>query len=111
MAAVDRRLLRNFDWTLLTIVLGLCALGVVSVMSASYAGSRRVLDPLVVRQLIWIGVGTMVMTGALLFDYRAMMTYAYPIYALTLGLLVAVSVIGHSTGGSRRWINLGFFHL
>jgi len=111
MAAVDRRLLRNFDWTLLTIVLGLCALGVVSVMSASYAGSRRVLDPLVVRQLIWIGVGIVVMTGALLFDYRAMMTYAYPIYALTLGLLVAVSVIGHSTGGSRRWINLGFFHL
>jgi rod shape determining protein RodA len=111
MPPVDRRLLRNFDWTLFTIVLGLCTIGVVSVFSASYAGSRRVLDPLVTRQLIWASVGIVIMLGALLFDYRAMMTYAYPIYVLTLLLLIAVSVIGHSTGGSRRWINLGFFHL
>ena len=51
------------------------------------------------------------MIGALFFDYRAMLTYAYPIYAASLALLIAVSIIGHSTGGSRRWINLGFFHL
>ena len=51
------------------------------------------------------------MMVAVLFDYRALQTYAYPIYALALALLIAVQVIGHSTGGSRRWINLGFFHL
>ena len=28
-----------------------------------------------------------------------------------LGLLIAVMVAGHSTGGSRRWINLGVFNL
>src|SRR5258708_2916608 len=111
MPIVDRRLLGHFDWTLFSIVLSLAAIGVLSVMSASYAGSHRALDPLVTRQFLWVGIGTVIMLGALLFDYRAMMTYAYPIYAATLALLIAVSVIGHSTGGSRRWINLGLMHL
>ncbi len=111
MPIINRRLLNHFDWTLFSIVLALAGLGLLSVMSASYAGARHAGDPLVFRQLVWVGIGVLLMLGALLFDYRAMMTYAYPIYAATLGLLVAVSLIGHSTGGSRRWINLGVFHL
>jgi rod shape determining protein RodA len=111
MPAVDRRLFYHFDWTLFSIVLGLAGIGVLSVMSASFTGSHHALNGLVTRQFIWIAIGSVIMLGAVLFDYRAMMTYAYPIYAASLGLLVAVSVIGHSTGGSRRWINLGVFHL
>lgn len=110
--AFDRRLLNHFDWTLFTIVLALAGLGVLAVMSGSYAASpHHGLDPLVIRQLIWIGFGMLIILGAVLFDYRAIVTYAYPIYLLSLVLLIVVSVIGHSTGGSRRWINLGFFHL
>ncbi|HXW83376.1 MAG TPA: rod shape-determining protein RodA, partial [Candidatus Binataceae bacterium] len=91
--------------------LGLAGIGLMSVMSASYAGAGRPIDPLVLRQLVWIGMGALILVGAVLFDYRALQTYAYPFYLFTIGLLIAVQVIGHSTGGSRRWINLGFFHL
>ena len=73
--------------------------------------SHHALNGLVTRQLLWVLIGTIIMVGALFFDYRAMVTYAYPIYVASLALLIAVAVIGHSTGGSRRWINLGFFHL
>ena len=111
MPAVDRRHLNHFDWALFLSVLALAAIGVLSVMSASYANSHHVLNGLVTRQLLWVGIGTLIMFGAVFFDYRAMITYAYPIYGATLALLIAVSVIGHSTGGSRRWINLGVFHL
>ena len=69
--------------------------------------SKHPLDPLVVRQLVWIGVGTALMAAAAFFDYRALATYAYPLYAMTVGLLAAVMVAGHVTGGSRRWLNLG----
>jgi rod shape determining protein RodA len=111
MAAIDRRLLGHFDWTLFMSVLALAGIGILSVTSASYANYHHALNGLVTRQFLWVFIGSLIMVGALFFDYRAMMTYAYPIYFASLGLLIAVSVIGHSTGGSRRWINLGFFHL
>lgn len=91
--------------------MALACIGLLSVISASYGGPHKGISPLVWRQLIWIGAGTVLMLAAVLFDYRALQTYAYPIYVLTVGLLAAVSMIGHATGGSRRWINLGFFHL
>jgi rod shape determining protein RodA len=111
VAAIDRRLVLHFDWTVFWLVIALAVVGLMSVMSASYAGPHKHLDPLVIRQMIWIAVGVVVLIGAVLFDYRALQTYAYPIYAIAIALLIAVQVIGHSTGGSRRWINLGFFHL
>jgi cell division protein FtsW (lipid II flippase) len=54
----DRRFILHFDWTLFILVLALAGVGLISVISASYAGSHKTLDPLVIRQLIWIGTGT-----------------------------------------------------
>ena len=109
--ALDRRLVYHFDWTLFVMTLGLAGLGLLSVLSASWGGPKHTLDPLVVRQLIWIGVGTALMATAAFFDYRALATYAYPLYAITVVLLAAVMVSGHVTGGSRRWLNLGVLRL
>src|ERR1700732_1386874 len=103
MPAVDRRMFGRFDWTLFLSVLALASIGMLSVMSASYASYHHAFNGLVTRQFVWVAIGTMIIVGALFFDYRAMVTYAYPIYAGSLVLLIAVSVIGHSTGGSRRW--------
>ncbi len=111
MPALDRRLILHFDWTVFWSVLTLAGIGLLSVMSASYAGPRKPLDPLVVRQMIWVGTGTLVMIGAVLVDYRALETYAYPFYAIAVALLGVTMITGHATGGSRRWINLGLFKL
>ncbi len=111
MAGGDRRFILHFDWTLFIVVLALAGIGLVSVISASYTSAHRTLDPLVIRQLIWIGAGIVAMLIAVLVDYRALQAYAYPFYVLVIGLLIAVMISGHATGGSRRWINLGAFHL
>jgi rod shape determining protein RodA len=111
MAVFDRRIIYHFDWTVFTLALGLAGLGLLSVLSATWSGGFREMDPLVVRQLVWIGVGTSLMTAVALFDYRALGAYAYAIYAGALTLLMLVAVIGQSTGGSRRWINLGLLKL
>jgi rod shape determining protein RodA len=111
MAALDRRIIYHFDWTLCSLALALCAVGVLSVFSATWSGKYHGFDPLVTHQLIWVGVGIAVMTTAALTDYRALGTYAYAFYALAVALLIVVAVSGHSTGGSRRWINLGILNL
>jgi rod shape determining protein RodA len=109
--ALDRRIIYHFDWTVFTLALGLAGVGLVSVLSATWGGARHGLDPLLVRQLLWIGVGTAMMSAAALFDYRALGTYAYAAYGVVVALLGVVAVMGQSTGGSRRWINLGLLKL
>ncbi|HLW71512.1 MAG TPA: rod shape-determining protein RodA [Candidatus Binataceae bacterium] len=111
MAALDRRVIYHFDWTVFVLALALGGMGVLSVLSATWGNTRHGLDPLVVRQLTWVGLGAALMTAAALFDYRSLSSYAYLIYAVTVGLLIVVAVAGHSTGGSRRWINLGVLKL
>jgi rod shape determining protein RodA len=111
MAALDRRIIYHFDWTLFSLALALCGVGVLSVISATWGGKHHGIDPLVMRQLVWVGVGAALMTTAALIDYRALGTYAYAFYALAVALLIVVAVAGHSTGGSRRWINLGILNL
>jgi rod shape determining protein RodA len=111
MAALDRRIIYHFDWTVFVLALALAAVGVVSVLSATWGSSHHEIDPLVMRQLTWVGIGAGLMTALALFDYRSLGTYAYFIYAVAVGLLVVVEVAGHSTGGSRRWINLGVLKL
>ncbi len=111
IAGLDRRIIYHFDWTLVAIVLGVLGIGMLSVLSASYGGPHSSFHPLVVRQLMWIAAGLAVMLVAALIDYRALSTYAYLLYFVALALLGALSIVGHSTMGARRWIALGFFHL
>jgi rod shape determining protein RodA len=111
MAALDRRIIYHFDWTLFSLALALCGIGVLSVVSATWGSKHHGIDPLVMRQLIWVGVGGAMMTTAALIDYRALGTYSYAFYALAVALLIFVAIAGHSTGGSRRWINLGILKL
>ncbi len=111
MLGIDRRIVLHFDWPLLALSLAIAGLGIISVMSASYGGADRALHPLVIRQMIWIAAGTVVLIVAALLDYRALSSYAYPLYVIALVLLAVVDVAGHSTGGSQRWINLGVFKI
>jgi rod shape determining protein RodA len=111
MTGLDRRMLYHFDWTLFVLALALAGLGLLSVISATYHGAGRAFYPLVFRQLTWIAAGTALMAAAALFDYRVLASYAYIIYVGAVVLLAVVSVAGHITGGSRRWINLELFNL
>jgi rod shape determining protein RodA len=51
------------------------------------------------------------MFAAMAFDYHYVDRLAYPFFGVMLVLLLIVDIVGHSGGGSQRWINLGFFRL
>jgi rod shape determining protein RodA len=63
------------------------------------------------RQVTWFGLGLIAMFIAISFDYHYIDRVAYPFYGIMVVLLILVMIIGHSGGGSQRWINLGFFRL
>ncbi len=108
---IDRRLISHFDWTLFFLSLVFVAVGVTTIYSANFDMAAGHAGPLPVRQVTWLGLGLIAMITAISFDYHYIDRLAYPFYGAMLLLLTLVLVIGHSGGGSQRWINLGFFRL
>src|SRR6185437_8083385 len=88
----------------------LVAFGIVMVYSATSAsaavgGSKP--NYYVERQGIYAVLGITLMVIAQRWEYRRLMALA-PVFVLTsLGLLLAVLVIGPAINGARRWISLG----
>ena len=107
---IDKRHAQHVDVLLLLLVAAIVSAGVTTVYSATFAAQNQV-SPLVWRQALWASGGAVLMAALLLLDYRKLERYAYVIYAVVLGLLILVPLIGFLSGGSRRWIRLGFFAL
>lgn len=103
---------REPDYVLLGAVLGLLAIGTVMVFSASAAEAlAQYQNPyyFLERQLMWAGLGLVVMTYLSRFDYWRLLRWAFPAFVVAvLGLLlVLVPHIGLDINGARRWVKLG----
>jgi rod shape determining protein RodA len=106
----DRRLFENFDWIFLALVLALSGLGIMNLYSASH-GHTTAATPVYIKQTYWLILGLATMTVLILFDYHHLEKVAYVLYGFGLFLLVVVLVMGRTTSGAQRWIDLGFFSL
>lgn len=103
----DRRLVQNFDWVLLLLLLILAAISILNLYSATYAvrdvGGSQVL----VKQVYWFLIGFAVLLIMTTFNYYILERLAYPAYFFSLFLLVLVLLVGKVTGGSQRWLDFG----
>ena len=95
------------NWLLIFFLIGLAIIGCAMLYSAGDANW----DPWAKRQLIRFGIGLLLIIMVAITDIRIWLRYAYPLYFLVLGLLIAVDVIGVVGGGAQRWINLGIIQL
>lgn len=106
----DRRLVINFDWVLLTIVCCLAGAGILNLYSAT-SGWAEHSTPFYLKQSLWLGGGIFLALLICCFDYRHLEHFSFPAYLLTLGMLLFVLLLGKTSMGATRWINLGFFNL
>ncbi len=97
-----------FDYRTLLAAIGLLAIGMVSVYSATY--DARVPE-IFFRQLIFGGVGLAVLLILAFLPFRILQFLSYPSYFLSILLLVSVLIIGRTVSGSTSWFNLGAFRL
>ena len=102
---------RAFDLQLAAYAGLLAILGLVMAYSNSMEHGESVLQAgtTFTRGLMWTGIALIVFVLATAFDYKWLKTFAWPIYALQLGLLVLTLAIGHGVGGAARWISFGPF--
>ncbi|NNG03019.1 MAG: FtsW/RodA/SpoVE family cell cycle protein, partial [Inquilinus sp.] len=99
--------LLTLNWGLVLLVSAVASIGFAMLYSAA-SGS---FDPWASRQMLRFGVGLGVLMVAALVHLRTWMSLAYPIYFISLGLLVAVELVGYIGKGAERWIDLGFINL
>ncbi|MDP3059120.1 MAG: rod shape-determining protein RodA, partial [bacterium] len=108
---LDRKMLRNLDWSLYIAVIMISLLGILMITSASQ--NNEFGDPsfYMRKQIIWVVLGHICLLAALYFDYSIWFEVSSFIYAANLVLLVSVLLLGVSGGGAQRWIALGGFRL
>ncbi|MCF8127792.1 MAG: rod shape-determining protein RodA [Deltaproteobacteria bacterium] len=104
---LDRRLIQNFDWVLLLLLLLLAGISILNLYSATYAirdvGGSRIF----MKQFYWFLIGFGVLFVMITFNYYYLERLAYPAYFFTVALLIMVLVVGKVMSGSQRWLSLG----
>lgn len=107
---IDRRLLANFDWRLFGLVLLIVLLGVVNIYSAS-ASYKLSGTPYYLKQLYWFIMGSLLIAVVCSIDYHMLEDAAYWLYGIVLFLLILVPLVGRTTMGATRWLDLGLFSI
>ncbi|HMQ10246.1 MAG TPA: rod shape-determining protein RodA [Oligoflexia bacterium] len=93
----------RFDWGLFLLVMALLIISLFNLYSATLGLSTAKYFK---SQMIWSLLSVMVAAGIALFDYRLWSRYVYPIYGLTLLILLYVLFFGKTSQGAQRWIRI-----
>ena len=99
------RLRRSIDWVIVLLTAGIVTLALINLNSAEGGGWS---GPLIRDQIKFVGMGTVLMIGAASIDYRVYYRAAYPIYAIGVGLVLLVTLVGTTMNKAERWLNIGF---
>ena len=106
----DRRLIQNFDWILLLLLLLIAAVSAMNLYSATYPIRDSGGFQIFIKQLYWFLIGFAVLLAMTTFDYHLLERLAYPIYILTILSLILVLFIGIflKPPHLRLWISMPF---
>lgn len=97
----------NIDKISLLLFLLLIGIGWVNIYAAGYNEEHRNIFDLSQgygKQFIWILIALLIAFFIMLTDPKFFTTFAYPIYGITLLMLVLVLFLGKEVNGSRSWV-------
>ncbi|RIH87815.1 Peptidoglycan glycosyltransferase MrdB [Meiothermus luteus] len=90
-----------YDWVLISLVLLINLVGLVTLYSA--APSKAVWTQQVVAFPIAVALGVLVQ----ILPRRQAFSWAFPLYGLSIGLLILVLLVGREINGAKAWFDLG----
>ena len=95
----------RMDKMILSIVYALTIISTIFV----YSATRQ--NGMVIRNILWIAIGTILVFAIASIDYKILKLYIWHIYGIGAVLLLLVRFAGKKTLGAQRWIALGPFQL
>lgn len=108
--AKRNNVLANLDWMTVSLYLLMMFLGWINIYAAVYNDEHQsILDfsQRYGKQAIWIVAAIIIAVGIVVIDSRVYVSFAYPIYALIILLLVSVLLFGTEIKGARSWFQVG----
>jgi len=102
VAVLKKRTLRDFDWLIALLAIGIVCFGAWEIHNAQPT------EPFWQKQLIGLGIAMVAMVAIAFSDYRRLVEIAPILYAFGLILLVIVLIphVGMKINGQRCWIKL-----
>ncbi len=91
--------LKDYNFRLIFFLVLLSGIGVMLVNSAEPSLRNR--------QMMGVICGIILMVIVSLMDYSWILNFYWVIYAVTIGLLLLVAILGHTAGGATRWLTIG----
>ncbi len=101
--------LGEFDKALFITPILICLIGIFSVYSASFKSQQPLDQTLAVKQLLWMGVGMLLVFLIVRWDYLRLQDFAWPLYFVSVAFLVLV-FFTPARLGAHRWIRLAGFN-
>ncbi len=103
---------RTIDWSLMVLVALLLVVGVMAIYSSTFRISNEEVTLLrYQRQLIFIGLGTVLGTVLWFINYRVLKQFVPYLFIFQIILLVAVLLFGSEVNGAKAWFRFGSFGL
>ena len=101
----------SVDYPFLFLILLLLAVGLVMLYSASYAQSEydtsyEISTRYLQKQAVCAAIGLAAMWVLSRIPAGLWLKFAWPLYGISIVLLLSVLVVGESVNGARRWINI-----
>jgi rod shape determining protein RodA len=98
--------IKKLDFSVLLLTAVLVGVGIINLYSATRLEPASPL-PVYLKQVYWLGLGTVVLICTALVDYHFFERWAYWIYAVNVLLLVGLFFLGDRTSGAVRWYSIG----
>lgn len=101
---MNKRILKNTDWSILICVFILIIIGLVALYSATIDTDLLEFK----KQCIWILISIPLLIGVLFVDYSILARISPYLYGISIILLIAV-LFTNAVNGANSWFNIGFF--
>jgi rod shape determining protein RodA len=102
-----REKVAHIPWPVVFLIGCIASIGFAMLYSAAHGSA----DPWMDRQAARFAVGLAMMFAVAMVDLRTLMRLAYPVYLISILLLVWVDFAGSVGMGAQRWIDLGVVQL
>ncbi|MDE6705014.1 MAG: rod shape-determining protein RodA [Treponemataceae bacterium] len=98
-----------FDYVLLFCVISLVTIGILFIYSSGINSEGVNVSNEYVKQLVWAGVGLLLMIVIALLDFRRLDRYVPYLYGFLVLILIYTRIFGWKVNGARSWIGFGGF--
>ena len=105
------KLLSLYDFLLFILVFTLTGIGILFIYSSGVNTDGFSTSDEYIRQLLWAGIGLVLMIIIPIFDYRKFQKYSFYIYAAGILLLMYTLLFGKEVNNAKSWIGFSFMSL